>query len=76
MPTVTVTVYRNGQPVKGCRVGLGVNPFDGVHGPEYTDYHGVAKFEVKHDEGGDVFVNGSPKGHWGASSATDITVDL
>lgn len=76
MPTVPVTVYRNGQPVKGARVALGADPFDGVYGPEYTDYDGVAEFEVEHGQGGDVFVNGSHEDHWGSSSKTDITVEL
>jgi len=76
MPTVTVTVYRNGEPVKGVRVGLGADPFDGVYGPEYTNYDGVAEFDVEDGQGGDVFVNGSTEGHWGASGRTDITVNL
>jgi hypothetical protein len=76
MPTVTVTVYRNGEPVKGARVALGADPLDGVYGPEYADYDGVAEFEVEYGQGGDVFVNGSPEDHWGASSRTDITVNL
>ena len=76
MPTVTVTVYCGGKPVKGARVALGADPFDGVYGPEYTDYEGVAQLEVKHGQGGDVFVNGPAVGKWGSSSRTDITVNL
>jgi hypothetical protein len=76
MPTITVTVYRNGQRVEGARVALGADPFDGVYGPEYTDARGVAEFDVEYGQGGDVFVNGSPEDHWGASSRTDITVNL
>ena len=76
MQTVTVTVYRGGKPVKGARVALGADPFDGVYGPEYTDYDGVTQFEVRHGQGGDVFVNGPSVGKWGASSRTRITVNL
>lgn len=76
MPTVTVTVHRSGQPVKRARVALGANPFDGIYGPEYTDCHGVAQFEVQHGQGGNVFVNGPSVGKWGASRRTDITVNL
>ena len=76
MPTITVRVYRSGQPVKGARVALGADPFDGVYGPEYTDYHGVAQFQVKHGQGGDVFVNGPAVAKWGSSSRTNINVNL
>jgi hypothetical protein len=75
MPAVTVTVYRGGQPVNGARVALGAG-IDGVYGPEYTDYHGIAHFEVKHGQGGDVFVNGPAVDKWGSSSRTRITVNL
>jgi hypothetical protein len=76
MPTITVTVLRNDTPVKGARVALGVGLIEGTYGPEHTDYDGTAEFEVKYGEGGDVFVNGSKEGHWGSTSATDITVEL
>ena len=45
MATVTVTVYRDGQPVKGARVALGVGVLGGVYGPEYTGYAGVGTIE-------------------------------
>ena len=76
MPTVTVKVHRDGKPVKGARVALGADPFDGVYGPEYTDYHGIAQFEVKHGQGGDVFVNGPAVDRWSSSSKTDMIVNL
>ena len=76
MPTVTVTVYRDGKRVKGARVGLGAGPIGGVYGPEYTGYDGVAEFDVEYGQGGDVFVNGSPEGPWGVPGTTDVTVDL
>ena len=76
MPTITITVLRNGSPVKGVRVALGVGVIDGVYGPDYTNYDGTAEFKVEYGEGGDVFVNGSRKDHWGSTGATDITVDL
>jgi len=76
MPTITVTVLRNDAPVKGARVALGVGCIDGTYGPEYTDDDGIAEFDVKDGEGGDVFVNSSREGHWGSTGATDITVEL
>lgn len=76
MPTITVTVLRNDTPINGARVALGVGAIDGVYGPKYTGYDGTAEFEVQYGEGGDVFINGSRKDHWGSSGATDITVKL
>jgi hypothetical protein len=76
MPTITVTVYRSGKPVKGARVALAAGLFDGVYGPEYTDYDGVAQFDVQHGQGGDVYVNGPSVAKWGASSRTRVTVNL
>jgi hypothetical protein len=77
MATITVRVKRDGQPVKDCEVSLGEGGLGGgVHGPEYTDYGGVARFSVHDGTGGDVFVNHQRVAHWGTSSATDIAVHI
>ena len=76
MPTITVTVHRQGKPMKGCQVSLGCDPSDKVYGPEYTGNDGVARFEVKDGEGGEVLVNTSLQGHWEARGRTDIAVNV
>ncbi|MHB2153198.1 hypothetical protein ACX8XN_02225 [Calditrichota bacterium GD2] len=77
MPTIRVTVLRDGKPVSGHRVVLEVSGLTGgMLGPEYTDSNGIAEFEVEYGQGGDVFVDGSNAGRWGSYSATDITVNL
>ena len=77
MPTIKVTVLRNGEPAEGRRVTLEVSGADhGMLGPEYTDSDGIAEFEVDAGEEGDVFVDGSNVDNWGSYSKTDITVDL
>ena len=77
MPTVRVTVFRDGKPVSGHRVVL---EFSGITGgmsdDEYTDSDGVAEFDVEYGQEGTVYVDGSDEGHWGSYSATDITVNL
>jgi hypothetical protein len=45
MATVTVTVYRDGQPVKGARVVLRVGVLGGVYSPEYTGDEGAGTIE-------------------------------
>ena len=77
MPTIRVTVLRDDEPVSGHRVVLEVSDITGgMLGPEYTDSDGIAEFDVEYGQEGDVFVDGSNKGHWGSYSATDITVNL
>ena len=77
MPTIRVTVLRDGEPVSGHRVVLEVSGIDGrMTSPENTDSDGVAEFDVEDGQEGTVFVDGSNEGHWGSYSATDITVNL
>ena len=77
MPTIRVTVLRNGEPASGHRVVLEVSGITGgIQGPEYTDSDGIAEFDVEYGQEGDVFVDGSNEGHWGSYNATDITVNL
>ena len=77
MPTIKVTVLRDGGPVSGHRVVLEVSGVTGgMIGPEYTDSDGIAEFDVEYGQEGDVFVDGSIEGQWGSYSATDITVNL
>jgi len=76
MPTITVSVRRNGERVKGVRVSLGAGLFDGTYGPQYTDYEGVTEFDVKHGQGAEVYVNGASMGRWGTSGRTNIAVNL
>lgn len=74
MPTIRVTVLRDGEPAEGCRVALEVS--HGMLGPEYTDSDGIAKFDVDAGEEGDVFADGSNVASWSSYTKTDITVDL
>ncbi len=77
MPTIRVTVLRDGEPVSGHRVVLEASGIaGGMLGPEYTDSDGIVEFDVEYGREGDVFVDGSNEGHWGSYSATDITVNL
>ena len=77
MPTIKVTVLRDGEPAEGRRVTLEVSGVDhGMLGPEYTDSDGIAEFDVDAGEEGDVFVDGSNVATWGSYSKTDITVEL
>ncbi|MBK7104973.1 MAG: hypothetical protein IPH62_06795 [Ignavibacteriae bacterium] len=77
MPTITVTVLRNDEPVNNHRVTLEVNGLaGGMKGPEYTDTHGVAEFDVEYGQEGDIFVDGNNEGSWGSYGATDVTVNL
>lgn len=77
MPTIRVTVLRDGKPVSGHRVTLGVSGLaGGMKGPEYTDSQGQAEFSVDYGQGGDVYVDGARRASWGSYSGTDITVDL
>lgn len=77
MPTIRVTVLRDGEPVDGHRVTLELGGIGhGVLGPEHTDSRGVAEFTVKDGEEGDVFVDGTNVASWGSYSAADITVNL
>ncbi|MCX5801293.1 MAG: hypothetical protein NTX17_07905 [Candidatus Eisenbacteria bacterium] len=74
MPTIRVTVLRDGEPVSGHRVALSFS--EGTSDPEYTDADGVAEFDVEYGQEGDVFVDGRNVDSWGSYSATDITVEL
>ena len=77
MPTIRVTVLRDGEPVSGHRVVLEISGIGGgMTNPEHTDSNGVAEFDVNEGQEGDVLVDGSNEGHWGSYSATDITVNL
>ena len=77
MPTIRVTVLRDGEPVSDHRVVLGVNGLaGGMSNAEFTNHFGVAEFDVDDGQEGDVFVDGSCEGHWGSYSATDITISL
>jgi hypothetical protein len=77
MPTVRITVLRDGEPVSGHRVALGVDGLEhGVTSSEVTDSDGVAEFDVDYGQGGDVFVDGANVARWGSYSGTDVTVDL
>ena len=77
MPTITVTVHRDGEPASGHRVTLSFSGSDGgMSDPEYTDSDGVAEFAVEDGQEGDVFVDGRNVDSWGSYSAADITVNL
>ncbi|MCX5799777.1 MAG: hypothetical protein NTX17_00055 [Candidatus Eisenbacteria bacterium] len=77
MPTITVTVLRDGEPASGHRVALGFSgPDGGMSDAEYTDSDGVAEFDVEGGQEGDVFVDGRNVDSWGSYNATDITVEL
>jgi hypothetical protein len=74
MPSIIVTVLLDGEPVRGHRVVL---EFDtGMSEAEYTDWDGIAEFDVDYGQEGDVFVDGRKVDRWGSYSATDITVEL
>ena len=75
MPTIRVTVLRDGDPVSGHRVVLGVSG-GGMTPEQYTDQGGITEFDVDDGQEGEVYVDGSCEGHWGSYSATDITVSL
>jgi len=74
MPTIRVTVLRDGDPVSGHRVTLGFS--EGMSDPEYTYADGIAEFNVEYGQEGDVFVDGRNVASWGSYSTTDITVEL
>jgi len=77
MPTITVRVLRDGEPVSGHRVVFDVSGLGGgISEAEYTDSDGYATFEAEYGQEGDVFVDGRNEGHWGSYSATDLTVNL
>ncbi len=77
MPTIRVTVLRDGEPVSDHRVTLGISGLTGgITNSEYTDSNGIAQFDVEYGEEGEVYVDGSEVAHWGSYSATDITVNL
>lgn len=77
MPTITVTVLRNGKPAPGHRVGLEVSGLTGGFKPDqYTDSQGRVYFEVDYGQEGNVYVDGSRRARWGSYSATDITINL
>lgn len=77
MPTVRVTVLRDGEPGRGHRVVISSSGITGaVWSPVFTDPHGIAEFEVDEGQEGDVFVDGSKVGRWGATLANKVTVDL
>ena len=74
MPTIRVTVLRNGEPVSGHRVVF-ESP-DGMSDAQYTGTDGIATYEAGYGEEGTVFVDGARTERWGSYSATDITVEL
>jgi hypothetical protein len=77
MPTIRITVLRDGEPVDRHKVTLGVSGIDGgMIGPEYTDSRGMAEFGVQDGQEGTVYVDGSNQREWGSYSRTDITVNL
>ncbi|MBU0579917.1 MAG: hypothetical protein KKA19_01970 [Candidatus Margulisbacteria bacterium] len=77
MPTVKVTVLRDGKPVSGNRVVIEISGLGGgMSNAEYTDSSGVAEFDVEDGQEGKVYVDGSNYEHWGSYSANDITVNL
>lgn len=77
MPTVKVTVLRNGEPVIAHRVVLEISGIGGgMSNAEYTDSFGVAEFNVEDGQEGDVFVDGSNEAHWGSYSNNDIAINL
>jgi len=74
VPRVRVTLLRDGEPVRGHRVVL---EFDhGLSDAHYTDSDGIAEFNVKYGQQGNVLVDGRKVDRWGSYSATDITVQL
>lgn len=77
VPTITVTVERDGEPASGHRVTLeNSSPIGGMIGPDTTDDSGRAYFDVEDGQEGVVYVDGANVGHWGSYSATDVTVSL
>ena len=77
MPTITVRVLRDGDPVSGHRVVFEVSGLGGgMSSTEYTDSDGYASYEADDGQEGHVFVDGRNEGHWGSYSATDLTVNL
>ncbi|MFH1891099.1 MAG: hypothetical protein ABIK83_00275 [Candidatus Zixiibacteriota bacterium] len=76
MPTIRVTVLRDGDPVDGHRVVLEFSGLGGMSQAEYTGSDGIAEFDVESEREGDVFVDGANVGNWNSSNATDITVSL
>ncbi len=78
MPTIRVTVKRDGKPVRDHRVSLGCKGIlsGGVYGPKYTDSRGIAEFDVEYGQGGEVYVDGRECGRWGSYTARSVTVSL
>lgn len=78
MPTVRVTVHRDGMPVKGHRVRLSFNGVaGGMSQVEYTDSNGAVVFDVERNRNGVVYVDGSREQDWSSYSGSDeITVSL
>ncbi|MDQ7054299.1 MAG: hypothetical protein Q9P14_15955 [candidate division KSB1 bacterium] len=78
MPTVRVTVFKNGRPSAGRRVTLEFERLlgGGFSNSQNTDQNGQVFFQVEYGESGTVYVDGSRRGKWGSYHNTDVTVHL
>ena len=77
MPTITVRVLRDGEPVRGHRVVFEVSgPASGMSDAEYTDSDGCASYNVDEGQKGNVFIDGRNEGRWSSYTARDLTVNL